>query len=116
MITNKLLADFRIAVCAFLTVCGLSLVPYHSRIKADERPTAVEPVASAIVSRIGDQYPMAVSVSPDGVQVLLKTAKWESDELSVVSVQTGRVTATTESKATSGAYLNPFTVSAGAFS
>jgi hypothetical protein len=75
-------------------------VAYHSRIKADERPTTFEPVDSAIVARVGDQYPTPASVSQDRAQVLLKTAKWESHELSVVSTQPGQVIATTESNAT----------------
>jgi dipeptidyl aminopeptidase/acylaminoacyl peptidase len=56
------------------------------------------PSASKIGARIAEQYPSAVSISPDGTWILLKTAKSVSDELTVLDVRSGRTIASTDSK------------------
>jgi dipeptidyl aminopeptidase/acylaminoacyl peptidase len=51
-----------------------------------------------IARRMAKQYPAPVSLSSDGAKLLLRTAKWDSDELSVVDVHSGQMIASTTSK------------------
>src|SRR5437879_2038574 len=94
------LANKRDVACSLIAICIFGLLACPQGGKSDEPSAKVSSTDRAIAARIAAQYPTSVSISHDGTRVLLRTAKWESDELSVVNAQTGQVIATTESKDT----------------
>jgi dipeptidyl aminopeptidase/acylaminoacyl peptidase len=94
------LANQRVAVFRWMVICGLGLGVFSPWGKGEDPPSKLASANLAISSRIAAQYPTAVSISPDGTQILLRTAKWESDELSVVSTRTRQVISRIESKDT----------------
>ena len=84
-------------LCTTLVCASVLAVCAPSESEASERPSAMDVL---VRSRIAAQYPVAVSVSYDGTKILLRIAKWESDELTVIDARTQKPVATIEAKDT----------------
>jgi Tol biopolymer transport system component len=80
---------------SILLVVSWLLLAGCGRRTGNASTTGCDGIRQTIAARFRAQFPTPVSVSHDGTRVLLRTADWKSDQLNLVSVQTGQRVAQT---------------------